>query len=217
MVAVSRGMTRSRLAVGLSALALLASSSAVTYAQAADARETTTAVRQTSSVQCGHERVPSVAPKARRHWYGGTILAVDLAALTLGIAAVAHPDASAPLAIAGSATYLLGGPIVHAVHGRTGTAFGSLGLRVGVPIASAGVGAVVGAAAQGDCSGDWCGIGAVVGGVFGFGAGMLVASVVDIAGLAYEAEPNSAGPRVALLPSIDPRRASAGLDLVGSW
>ena len=93
-----------------------------------------------------------------RRWYGDSILATDAAALALGFGAVAVSqshgtnDLALPLALGGAFTYLTGGPIVHATHGRTGMAFGSLGVRVGIPLAGAGVGALVGSADEGDCS-----------------------------------------------------------------
>lgn len=227
-VAVVRRMTPHRFLAGLGALALLALSAKVARAQATDASESATvdgnaATNHRESISHsvpnsrGESQVQSAERKSRSHWYGGAILVVDSTALALGIAAVAKPDAAAPLAMGAGLAYLAGGPIVHARHGRTGTALGSLGLRVGIPIAAAGVGAGVGAAGESDCSGEWCGIGAIIGGIFGFGAGMLVASVVDIAGLAYERESNTSTLRVALSPRLDPKRGTTGVDLVGSW
>lgn len=162
--------------------------------------------------------------KSQRHWYGGTILAADTAALVMGIGAIGAAGSRGaqgfawPLVIGASVTYLADGPIVHAAQGRTGAAFGSLGLRLGTPLVGAGVGGLVGAAAEGDCSGEaLCGIGTAVGAIMGFGAGMVVASIVDIAGLAYADEPNSSTLRVALAPHIDQKKGTVGLNLVGSW
>jgi hypothetical protein len=62
-----------------------------------------------------------------------------------------------------------------------------------------------------------CGLGAVIGGIFGFGVGMVLASIVDIAGLAYEDDPAASKPQFALAPQVDPKRGTAGLSLVGSW
>lgn len=161
-----------------------------------------------------------------RAWYGGSILAVDVIALSVGIAgigAVASDssgvrDAGLPILFGAGLTYVLGGPIVHATHDRLGMTFASLGLRVGVPMGGLFLGAMVGAGASEGCTGDMCGLGGVIGGgVLGFGAGLITASVIDISLLAYEKVPESTTPQVALVPTVDPKKGSAGLSLMGTW
>jgi hypothetical protein len=62
---------------------------------------------------------------------------------------------------------------LHAAHGNSGRAVASVGLRVGLPL----LGATLGASAAQGCQGDWCGLGDVlVGGLVGMGA----AEVADL-------------------------------------
>jgi hypothetical protein len=92
-------------------------------------------------------------------------------------------------ALAGGLLYLLGGPIIHAVHGEPGRAVGSLGLRVALPVAGAFVGGALWWNSQdarcknGDpdyCSDDEFNVGAL----YGLGLGFLGAMVIDTAVLA---------------------------------
>lgn len=114
-------------------------------------------------------------------------LATDAMALSLALSAAAvagsgNDHAGEALAYTSLATFVLGGPIIHATHGNWGRAAGSLGLRVGTPI----VGAALGAAME-DCSGgDFCGLG---GGVVGFAVGIAAAIAIDAAALARETVP----------------------------
>lgn len=97
-----------------------------------------------------------------------------------------------PLLLGASfATYVLGGPIVHASHGNWGRAALSLGARVGMPL----LGISTGVALE-DCrGGDFCGFGgALIGGVVGIAA----AVAIDSAALAREEAPVGA----ALVPTL---------------
>jgi hypothetical protein len=119
-------------------------------------------------------------PREVTNWYGWQTLTTDGAAFTLAVAVAAVNEGGKPVVgVTALATYLAGGPIVHAAHGNWGRAFGSLGLRLGAPIA----GAFLGAALE-DCrGGDFCGFsGAAVGLVVGMGT----AIVLDAAVLARE-------------------------------
>ncbi len=76
----------------------------------------------------------------------------------------------------GLATYLIGGPLVHLLHDRPGTAAGSLGLRVGAPIL---LGFAFGM--LGNSGGDDSGEGAAILGAL---IGTITALVIDSAVLA---------------------------------
>jgi hypothetical protein len=79
---------------------------------------------------------PASSPE--RRWYGWQTLACDgLALLTMSPSLVV--DSTAPAAI-GYVTFLLAAPVVHAAHGRWGRAFGSAGIRLGLPLVLAVVG-----------------------------------------------------------------------------
>ena len=122
-------------------------------------------------------------------WYGWQTLTTDAAALTLVIVGGALDE---PLLLGGSfATYVLGGPIVHATHGNWGRATLSLGARVGVPL----LGIATGVGLE-DCSGgEFCGFGgALIGGI----VGLAGAVAIDSAALAREKKPLAA----SLIPSL---------------
>jgi len=126
---------------------------------------------------------PESGPSERTRWYGLEILTADAGAFALlaGAALAAdHSDGLAEaLAVGSLATYVVGGPMVHALHGNVGRALGSGALRAGAPI----VGAFLGAASE-DCSGgDFCGI---EGGVIGFAVGVGTAIIIDSALIAHE-------------------------------
>jgi hypothetical protein len=166
-------------------------------------------------------------PEPKGAFYGYSILMTDLVALGVGALAVATISSSFPsslgsaggvLLVGSGLTYVLGGPIVHATHHKTRTAFGSFGLRLGLPVGGALVGAMVGVGSTQGCSVDSCGAGGIVeGGLVGFALGVVTASAIDIGVLAYEDVPKSTSPRFALVPAIDPKKGSASLIVQGIW
>lgn len=145
-------------------------------------------------------------------WYGWQTLITDGAAL------LAAPIAPA----AGVGLYLVGAPLVHATHGRFGTAAGSFGLRLGAPL----VGGVTGIVLWGlgsDCGFDGpelCGLGSVLYGAVGAGLGVITAVTLDASLLAREPAPPQAKrtSAISFRPSASPRR-DGGLDvgLGGTW
>lgn len=129
-----------------------------------------------------------VAPKGKEEeeWYGYQTLLVDAASLGLMIggaamAARSRSDTGGYVALTGAAGYVLGAPIVHWTHGRIGPGFGSLGLRVGMPLGGMFWGALIGAAMDSHHN-DSVGAGAAI----GFLGGMAGAILFDAALLAYE-------------------------------
>jgi hypothetical protein len=141
--------------------------------------------------------------------YTGSVFLADAAAVgALGLAGIVatnkphgtystyvfFTDLSVALVAAGSAGYLFGGPAVHWWHERQSRAAGSFGLRLGIPIAAAVLGAGIGASAYHESPGCGCQvIGAISGAVVGAGAGALIAMVLDWAWLARrdEAQPRA--------------------------
>ena len=118
------------------------------------------------------------ASGTQSHWYGWQIMTTDAVALVFG--AIAADAQSGALFGVGGATYLLGGPVVHWAHDNIGKGFGSLGLRVGVPLLFGGIGAGVSDSGGGE------GLGQLVGFIVGAGIGMIPAAIIDWAVLAYE-------------------------------
>ncbi|MGC4088148.1 MAG: hypothetical protein QM756_09655 [Polyangiaceae bacterium] len=117
-------------------------------------------------------------------WYGWQTLATDGAALglfTLSIAATEMRDSSTSevLGVMGAAAYVAGGPTVHFAHGHVGKGFGSLGLRVGLPVA----GALTATAIARPCGGDFGCIGEAA---LGFLLGGVSAIAIDAAVLGHE-------------------------------
>ncbi|MFO0639960.1 MAG: hypothetical protein U0183_12160 [Polyangiaceae bacterium] len=127
------------------------------------------------------KRAEAEADEPAREWYGYQTLLVDVAGIgmTIGSAGGGYP-----LAIAGLATYVAGGPIVHAAHGHGAKVAIDLGIRLGAPTAGLLTGALIGCA--GGCRGDLGGLAGVVGGVFGAGIGVVTAIVIDAAVIARE-------------------------------
>jgi hypothetical protein len=172
------------------------------------------------------ERATERAENPGRRWYGWQIIFTDAAAIA-SLSAAGKDSGWGDLAVA---LYLAGGPAVHFAHGNGTKALGSFGIRVLVPVGGAGVGAAVGAIAGGnnDCGGGFCFPPALVGAAVGFGVGLIAASIVDIAALAYDNPPaaesaaSSAPFRLHLTPIASlPRDASGhiapGLGLAASF
>ncbi len=134
------------------------------------------------------------APHYEKVWYGYQTLVIDGIALATLLGGVASK--SGPVTGVGLGTYVLGTPIVHMAHGNIGPGFGSLGLRLIVPLIGSGIGAIagliVGSSQQqtGNVGTDSsnvaqaAGTGALVGAFVG-GAGCVL---IDALGFAYTKE-----------------------------
>jgi len=122
-------------------------------------------------------RFPSTEePRAQRRWYGTPILIADGLAyggLALAINVEQTDQVALPLSIG---TFLLAGPITHGAHGQWGRSGLSLAARAVLPLGGVILGAT-GCTADSDCADSLAG-GAI--------AGMLAATIVDAAVLAYE-------------------------------
>jgi len=125
------------------------------------------------------------APVYERQWYGWQTLISDGVTLVLWVAGGAAN--SGALTGIGTVTYLLGPPVLHAVHGRIAIGAASFGIRVGAPLilglTGFGVGCAVGgshgsgnSALLGLASG--CATGFVVGFLLGYGGAVALDAVV---------------------------------------
>jgi hypothetical protein len=122
-------------------------------------------------------------------WYGWQILVIDGLALVAGTVALPQTGGdsgvrSAAFAGAALAGYILGGPVVHAVHREFGKGGISLGLRTGGPFSLAALGIFVGAVVGGLKPPALTG--SIVGMEIGLGVGAVVASAVDVALFSFE-------------------------------
>jgi hypothetical protein len=144
------------------------------------------------------------AEKSER-WYGWQTLAADAVPATLLVAGVALDDGTSPsLYGAAALTFVVGGPVIHAVHDHAGKALGSLGLRLALPVVGVVIGSSVApplnpcpALPGGECE-ESDSTPVLLGGVFG----MTAASIIDSALLAYEAETPAAERRRLATPSL---------------
>lgn len=158
------------------------------------------------------ERPAPQRPKIE--WYGAPILIADAAALasTLAIGALSRGNSWGLGAGVGLTAYTVAGPVVHWANRQVGPGFGSLALRVGTPLSCAFWGVLAGQLLYPNADG------AETGAMVGAALGVVVASVVDSAVLAYARPANQSPtlgtapksaqkPRVAWVPSasVDPR------------
>lgn len=168
-----------------------------------------------------HEADPSVdddredeAEEARAaqapEWYGWQTLIADAPSLTAFAAGLSMMDSSSldgsRLMWAGIAGYELAPAIIHFVHHNPGRGFASFGMRFGLPLA----GAFIGASLASGCNTDLCEAGgAGIGAVLGMGG----AVAIDAAVLAYDDRKRSVAPGAGLMPlaSVSPHQAWIGV------
>ena len=144
-----------------------------------------------------------------RHWYGWQTLIIDgvsLTAIFAGSALHADDDGDNKVVGFGLLGYEFAPGIVHFIHRNTGRGFASFGLRFGLPLA----GAILGAAMSSDCDSNLCEAG-------GAGVGILLgmggAIAIDAAVFAYDDRRRSAPQKARLVPlvSVTPQQAWVGL------
>ncbi len=157
---------------------------------------------------------PAAGEDARGPWFGWQVMLVDAGAIALvpgGGALTSNSSGFAFLPILGGATYLGGGPLVHALHDDPGGAGRSVALRLGVPIATGGVFAGLAALTSSGGTSDLCyphdqrTCAAIYGAAVGIAVGMLGAMVVD---WITSSEPARTGatPSGERTPAVDPPR-----------
>jgi hypothetical protein len=151
-----------------------------------------------------------VGEQSRPRWYGWQTLIADgssLAALLLSapLDEADAGDAGGTLAAFGLLGYELAPGILHFVHRNPGRGFASMGIRLGMPLA----GAILGATLASNCNSNRCEEG---GAVLGILLGMGGAIAIDAAVFAY-ADPKHPDRRFALRPmvSVTPRGGWVGL------
>lgn len=149
----------------------------------------------------------------RRTWYGWQTLVVDgaaLSAILLGAAIDGSGRDGGDVALLGLLGYELGPGIVHFVHRNPGRGFASFGVRLGMPL----TGAFLGASVSSNCDGFRC---EEDGAALGFLLGMAGAIAIDAAVFAFdERRPRperTSGATRGLTPlvSVVPGRAWVGV------
>jgi len=163
------------------------------------------------------DAAPVQARPASSTWYGWQTLAVDTAGLGLMTLAYSKSGNGSSIGTeeaalaAGLGLYVVGAPAVHALHGRTKPALIDFAIRLGAPVVVGLIGAGIGGATEGSCSGQaFCGIAPLAFGAIGMLAGGVGAIALDAALLSHEpggtpaTTASSSGvrwsPRVAMLP-----------------
>jgi hypothetical protein len=153
----------------------------------------------------------SSAEGPRRSWYGWQTLTADgistLLFITGASLADRGDDTGETLAWGSLAGYEFAPGILHFVHKNPGRGFASFGIRLGMPLA----GAFLGAAAASGCSGYECEAG---GAGAGFLLGMGGAIAIDAAVLAYD-YPESSRRAARVLPIVSIARGRAFVGLTG--
>jgi hypothetical protein len=149
----------------------------------------------------------------RRQWYGWQTLVVDgtsLAALLVGASLTSQRSRNDgpgdTLVGAGLLGYVLAPGIVHLVHRNPGRGFASVGLRLGMPLAAAFLGASLASGCNTNlCESNGAGIGVLL--------GMGGAVAIDAALFAYDDAKRSSSRHLDLLPvmSVTPQQAWIGL------
>ncbi len=151
-----------------------------------------------------------------RTWYGWQILISDAvsAALVLGSAEAGIQEASDVATVA----FVLGGPVIHVLHGKTRTGLYSLGLKIGLPVGGALIGAAVGSARcrREEDAAFLCGLGDVAVGLL---VGYAVAEVIDVFILArkYHTRYPSQDESRVIVPVLRAQHGGASLGLAGRF
>lgn len=158
-------------------------------------------------------------------WYGWQGLISDGVAFTLTLGGGFAQTRS--VLTMGIITFVLGTPIVHMAHAEIGRGFGSMGMRVLLPLVGAGIGAIAGLVSVSGSkdatsdAGDAAGTGAIVGSlVAGAGCAIIDAFALGYKSQKVEQEVTSRprrGPSFTLSPSIDVRRDRAEIGVGGSF
>jgi hypothetical protein len=131
-----------------------------------------------------------VALRGRRVWYGWHTLLVDAAAIT--VSAIGISTANETAYWIGGGLQIIGAPIVHWTHGRVGTGFADLGMRILLPL----TGALI----------AWAPNQSATALTIGAAVGQVAAIIIDASALAFET------------PDDEPRlRSDASRDLGPRW
>jgi hypothetical protein len=143
----------------------------------------------------------SLAPAPRNDRIGPTHVVfygwenIVVGELGVGLTALGWAAGSAKLAVPGIMTYVIGGPVVHALNGSEKKAWGSLAIETGIPLTGAGLGALI-ANRMHENPTYWAVVGTTI--------GIVSAPVIDGLCLGWARKANDSTPkRVAALPTFD--------------
>jgi hypothetical protein len=148
-------------------------------------------------------------------WYGYQLLLAD--ALSVGLVYAGAGSGTGALATAGVGGMLLGAPIVHAVQGEPGRAFGSLGLRLAMPLAGAAI--AMWAYDRGNRDSRSCDcMGGALAGMGGMVLGLGAAMLTDALLLGWRPEtPARKRTSIAMIPSVGVAPGGGSVGLAGRF
>jgi hypothetical protein len=163
----------------------------------------------------GDEEGEAAEAAERRHWYGWQTLVADGASLAALLAGASlnnrrsgNDDLGDTLAWTGLLGYEFAPGIVHFVHRNPGRGFASFGLRLGMPLAAAFLGASLASGCNTNlCESNGAGVGVLL--------GMGGAIAIDAAVFAYDDRKRSSSRRLELLPVLSVTRQQAWIGLGG--
>jgi len=162
---------------------------------------------------------PPAAPASRGGWYGWQTLTVDgVSLVTMPFELAANTPSSTYLFVGSLSGFAFGAPLVHAAHGRWGTAAADLGMRVGFLAVGNLAGAAIGkVGSPASCNHELpgCLTQTSTGMVVGATIGALAASLLDASVLARGARPSEVPPVPSFTwsptASVLPSGGAAGL------
>lgn len=166
----------------------------------------------------------AAAPSTRRlettsRWYGWQNLLVDGGgvALMFGGAVSSGTRLTDAMLVVGVSTYVIGSGVVHFAHSRYAAGGAAVALHVGLPL----LGAVIGAKAE-NCSlashpNDGDGFCGVFGGLLGLLTGIVAATTIDAATLAYEDVPVAPTTSLRVTPAVSFSGGRATLGLAATF
>ena len=106
------------------------------------------------------------------------------------------------------------------MHGNPGRAIGDVAIRLGAPVVTTGIGALIGVAGS-DKGSDGQVVGLLIGSVLGFATGIVGAMALDASVLAYEdgprAEKKAAPKSATITPSFGPTKSGFAAGLSGTF
>ena len=165
--------------------------------------------------RCLSGRTGGAATIRESNWYGVPIIIVGASSLVIGFASLVltagQGSAGAGGGVLLGATGLLFAPaVIHAIHGKAGTAVGSVGMHLGLGLG----GALLGAALT-SCpiNSDTCGLRGAGNALAGLVIAQLVATTIDAASLAYEDRPVRVSTTLPMRDAPQGRPTPAGLAL----
>jgi hypothetical protein len=120
-------------------------------------------------------------PAHADEWYGWQTLTSDAATLIATAAVATAAKSGTPVALTAVVGYVVPPVVIHAAHGEPLNGLASGGLRVALPLGCS----LAGASLARD-GGDLLGMKTILGAFLGLAVGVLAASTIDAAAIAWE-------------------------------